>query len=307
MILIAYYDASSHEGDESEPLVVAGLLATQESWVEFDRAWSQVLGAFGASHLHMKDCAQWKGDFAAWDREESKRALFLGSLIDVMKRAVSRAFVFRLIPADYNAVSAEYAMENDFWSGAYSLAAMMCTHQAERWRDKHHPHARLAHVLEHGDAGQGVVADFINKVTEFGEADLFPLSIRPKRDPKTGDWLRPFEACDLVAYEHRLAVGRKIKGKDPFGRKSFRAILGQIKCEAVFLDQPRLIRWCHAHPEAYPRRDGQPSPPLDVSPEVAATLNATKAKVARLKTEFETERAALRRMQREQKGEARDA
>lgn len=42
-----------------------------------------------------------EGEFAAWDRDESKRALFLGSLIDVMKRAVSRAFVFRLIPVDY--------------------------------------------------------------------------------------------------------------------------------------------------------------------------------------------------------------
>ena len=42
MILNAFYDAASKEEIADEPLVVAGLVSTEEQWVAFERAWNRM-------------------------------------------------------------------------------------------------------------------------------------------------------------------------------------------------------------------------------------------------------------------------
>ena len=43
MVFNLFYDASSQETVEPDPLVVAGIVSTQEGWYEFERGWNRVL------------------------------------------------------------------------------------------------------------------------------------------------------------------------------------------------------------------------------------------------------------------------
>jgi hypothetical protein len=42
-VFTAYYDAASKEEATDSPLVVAGFVATEAGWIEFERAWRTAL------------------------------------------------------------------------------------------------------------------------------------------------------------------------------------------------------------------------------------------------------------------------
>ena len=253
VILRAYYDASSQETVESKPLVMASLVSTQEGWCEFERGWNRVLDLFGVPYLHMKEYAHSTNVFSEWRGNDDKRAQFLSALIDVIDRAVIRAHIFTILPRDFNTVNRVYSLSNESWPSAYPLVFLMASHMAERWMMEYRPDARLGHFVEKGDAGQGALKQFVD------QADInSPVTIATKYNERTGDRVRPFEACDFVAYEFYLSKHRELTGNDPTGRRSLRNLAARLsdRIEAGTLTEQGLTKWCRAYPENYPRREG---------------------------------------------------
>lgn len=240
-----FYDASSQENVESEPLVAAGLVSSQEGWIEFERAWNRLLDIYGVSHLHMKQFAHSRGEFSEWKGNEEKRRQFLASLIDIMERAVMHGRAIRIIPRDYNAVNKDYHLHGPGFDGAYSLATMICTAGAEDWVWDRYPKAALGHIIEKGDAGQSPLKKLIHGM------ERSHITLVPKYNKATERWVRPFEACDFLAYECRLAAKR---GPSPRPRKSFLELLKELPIETYRFERDGLIKWCQARPEDYPRR-----------------------------------------------------
>ena len=72
--------------------VVAGFLATEEQWIEFDRNRNDCLRDFGVSGLHMKLFAHSRRDFVSWKGNEHKRRLFLVRLINIIATASARPY-----------------------------------------------------------------------------------------------------------------------------------------------------------------------------------------------------------------------
>lgn len=250
MTLIAFYDASSHEKAIDKPLVVAGIVAREEQWTEFNHAWNRTLDLFGVSHFHMSKLAHFRGEFKSWRKNEARRRFFLIDLIEILRRTVLFGQVVRIVPDDYIAVNKVYHLDQDHWNGTYSYTALLCTAAIEQWQRTLYPDTRIRHVLEHGDTGQGVIAKL---ATKMGESS--PLTIKAKRDNKTGTWCRPFEGCDFLAYESRLYVSDKIAGKRQRHRRSFGALIQSLPVEAGFLDKKGLTRMCETNPTTFPTRD----------------------------------------------------
>ena len=250
MVFNVFYDASSQETEESNPLVVAGLASTQEQWSEFERAWRSILHSYGVSHLHMRDYAHSRREFSEWKGNEQKRGMFLSSLIDVMKRTVMYCHVFHIVPEDYNAVNSVYHLHGNGWSGAYSLAALMCVLKSESWLWEKYDKSAIGHIIEKGDAGQHSINKLIDQMKNSH------VQIVPKYNKNTNSWVRQFEACDFLAYEWYLAIKRHHRGENPTARKSFRELMKRIPVKYDGFDKDGLTKWCLTYAEKYPRRDG---------------------------------------------------
>jgi hypothetical protein len=84
---MSFVDESGHAKDPNQRhLCLAGLLATEDAWKNFDVEWRMKCAAAALTKpFHMMDFAARKGDFAGWD-EERRREL-LGELISTIRCA----------------------------------------------------------------------------------------------------------------------------------------------------------------------------------------------------------------------------
>ncbi len=242
-----YYDASGTELDEGSPLVVAGVVGTVERWLEFERGWDAALRDFGVPYLHMKDFTQFRGPYESWHGEEQRRVEFLDRLLRVLKLAASKAFVLRVLPSDFAAVNQRYQLAASPWPTPYPFVALMCTAMTEHWMASKHPSDAYHHVIEHGDCGQEIMSLYDR--THVGD-----LTIKRKVDRLTGRWFAPFQAADLVAYENRLAIKRKLEGDHRPLRRSFQRLREMIPHQTAMYGRKELFAMCRDHPELYPQR-----------------------------------------------------
>jgi hypothetical protein len=249
MVYTAYYDASSKEEAVNTPLVVAGIAATEDKWIQFESDWKRVLDNYDVEFLDMAKCAQWQGHpYNTWNRSENLRRPFLCGLAEALAIAATHIVVVRILPADFTAVNARYHLGNEFWPSAYPMAVLKCMALMEQCLEGRVAADEIAHVIEQGDSGQGALVAL--------EAKGFPLSVWPKRDKRTGRWFHPFGACDMVAYEYRKAVEKKLAlGTHRFRFRGLLRALRKIPTKSVYIHEAGLIAGCEAAPDKYPRRD----------------------------------------------------
>ena len=213
----AYYDASGDDSDVEQPLVAVGVVSSVADWLEFEREWDTVLRRHGAPYLHMSDLAHWKKPYATWkEYGEAKRRPFLEDLIGVIERRVAKIFVDRIIPRHFKTVNDRFVFDAEYWQSPYGLIMLQCTSAIEVWVAREHPGSPLHHVVEKGDGGQNVINDI---ASDAGT----PLTVIPKKDP-SGNWFMPFQASDLVAYEHRKAIRERLEPTERGFRGAFREL-----------------------------------------------------------------------------------
>jgi hypothetical protein len=107
---------------------------------------------------------------------------------------------------------------------------------------------RIAHIVERRDTGQGALAALI-------DAQRLPISIVPKHDDRTCEWVHPFGGCDMVSYEYRKAIQKKLStGTHRFPFRGLLRALQGIPTRKVFMSQADLTAMCEADPAKYPKR-----------------------------------------------------
>src|SRR6266700_4075778 len=105
----AYFD-SSGSPDQDAAVVVAGFIAEDKQWVEFNRNWNDTLTLFGVSSLHMREFAHSIGEFTLWKRDNYKRKRFLESLISHIRLRARHSFASSVIMNDYRDVDSRYQL-----------------------------------------------------------------------------------------------------------------------------------------------------------------------------------------------------
>src|SRR5688572_23773967 len=147
--LNAYYDASGSEAVKGkESIVVAGLLATDHRWAQFEACWNFVLEQHQLPPMHATEFYVGKGPkktgaYAAWKRAkgttwEGARDQVLYQLTAVTTSKTMAGFLIgmrvddlRKAMTEYNIVDFLSAFHED--AGAFSFAAILCAHQVRSW------------------------------------------------------------------------------------------------------------------------------------------------------------------------------
>lgn len=253
-----YYDASGSETQPHKPLVVVGLLSTEEKWLKCEQEWNVVLEEFGAPYLHMKEFAPGVGPFESWKDDKPRRAEFLNRLIKVLKQRVDKIFQYRLVPEVFWKLNREYMLVEE-WGGPYAVLAAITILQADGWWEIRYGMRghQILHVVEQGDAGQGALFKYAS------QWERPPTAMR-KIDPHTKRHFVPFQATDFLAYESRRNIELGLAGKDQTIRASLVELLKQLPYERAYIDEEVLRRAFDGLLPGMPKR--QPSASASVSP-----------------------------------------
>jgi hypothetical protein len=192
----AYNDESGHP--EQSAVVVAGLLASDNQWKQFERNWRDTLQEFGITRFHANEFFHSVGEFRTWaDHKKNPaaseaRQRFLRSLISHMKLRVQLSYSHTVRMADYRKVNEIYFLQA---IRPYELVGRTAVKTIAEWAGRNRiPENRIKHVFEDGPKHKGFLESRIKK--DKGFEPTF----------KRKEEAIPLQAADLLAYETRLAI-----------------------------------------------------------------------------------------------------
>jgi hypothetical protein len=236
-----YYDTGGTQSAiDGTVLVTVGVVATSEKWARFDRRWLAALRDEGVRDCHMKEFAQSKGQYVNWAGDEARRAAFLRRLTHEAKRGINKAFVVILELAAYREADKRYRLSETV-GGAYALTQAGCIGRTFEWlQERSRPSDRAGFLVEKGDAGQGAFMAFMKR-----DRHIQP-DIVARFDDK-GEPITPFQVADLIAYEFRRAIERRLAGgKTSPLRSSFTGILRMLPLDHAVMGQEMIEAFCAA-------------------------------------------------------------
>lgn len=239
-LLNSWYDTAGAETDKKrDMLVTAGIIATSEKWAKFDHAWMAAMAEFGVTELHMKEFAHSTGQYQHFKGNKPLRDEFLARLLAIAKRGMNKGFVVALCLADYDEVNAEYEV-GEYIGSPYAVTQALCIGECIQWmHDKGLLHHFVQFFVAEGDNGQPALMRNAEKFIGWK-----PITL-PRNEPNTGEPFTPFQLCDFVAYEHRLAYSRLNAGdRSRAMRASFRAMRRLLPIPARRMSATGLRDWC---------------------------------------------------------------
>jgi hypothetical protein len=208
-VCFAYFDVSGHPDEHAHrEYTVGGLVAREGKWRWFDAKWKAVLDRYGVECFEASKMAHWSKPYSAWaladgSRDEPKRIRYIRDLTRAIKTTVYKAFSHSVSLDDYDAVNAEYRL--DELCKPFGLCAAQIMRNVAIWMANAHPKDDVLFIFEDGDADRG---DLERVLARRNLKAPYPPQFMPKRWKNaagTQCYLRPFEACDFWAYEEGLA------------------------------------------------------------------------------------------------------
>jgi hypothetical protein len=226
-----YFDAAGETSKRKEKLLtVAGAVAPVGAWIKFERDWKRILEREGVSGFHATDFAASGGEFTGWKGDKPRRANFLHDLGIAFRNAASRLFPISVEVDAWNAVNAEYLLEETFHS-PYALAGFTIILAVKKWRSDIAATQPIEFFFEDGDDGW----DGLVKLCA-------PEDVVPIRLPKAK--AIQFEAADLLAWKNRIACLNALKHQPVAGQSlketasGLNRVLGELKSLAKVLVCP---------------------------------------------------------------------
>ncbi len=200
MAMFTIYFDESGSPDDTKAVVVAGLLADAQQWIDFEKNWHDALQSFGVSALHMRHFAHSVGEFNNWKCNEAKRRSFLARLINIVTTRVRHTFADVVLMDDYHKVDETYHLSAIF--KPYTIAARTCVTKVRKWAKRFNvDEGAIAYLFEDGATDK---TDLIQRLTHDGVSNF---SFIPKERSMA------LQAADLLAYEHLLVHTRLCTGK----------------------------------------------------------------------------------------------
>ncbi len=243
-----YFDASGHS-DSTSVLYVSGFVSTVEKWNKFDDCWSELLARHGIKgFFHMKDFTSGVGQYSSWKDDKLKRKQFLAEAIKIIKVYTHKSFSAGVIVEDLKTVSRLYKIPK-YASLPYPLCASYAIGNVVQWmhkslrKRKASGNDTIQYFFEDGDKHKGELI----KAFEIRGHRPFPVFLS-KED------CSPFQAADLLAWEHRRRISRGIEDDVWKERESLVAITRQLPGgdDWTIADEKAMVTGCNKL--GFPRR-----------------------------------------------------
>jgi hypothetical protein len=200
-MLTCYFDDAG--GKDHGFTLCAGWVSTIERWREFEWMWNDLLRVYKIPYFTMKECAQWKGHFAAWKSTPEVRDKFIRTAAMIIKQTAMRGFSTIVPHEPYRKVNLEYTLK-EFSRSEYAFAGFDCVRQALKWRDFYHPKEPIEFVFHAGTKGRGGLSSLVEE--ELRYIPIFRASCEKEGENPTIQ----LQVADFLAYEVR-----KIRVDDP--------------------------------------------------------------------------------------------
>jgi len=195
-IFTAYNDESGHPNQEA--VVVAGFVASDAQWVEFERNWRDTLYLFGVNRFHAKEYFHSVGEFAKWANHRSNpetaetRQRFLRQLIAHIKLRCRLCYSHAVRMDSYRKVDRVYFLRA---MRPYELCGRTAVKSVDAWADRNLiPKNQVTYVFEDGAKHKGFLE---KRILRDKKLELIF---------KTAEEAVPLQAADLLAYETLLGL-----------------------------------------------------------------------------------------------------
>ena len=240
-MLTFYIDDSEHQGQLG---IMAGYIAHDGMWDEFNREWQATLNAAHVPEFHATDFYSGQGHFKGWKVNSGKHKKFRRRFTAIAEGLVSLGVAQGVeLEAFSKLVASSQIILRGTPHGKLTYR-MWCARECLKWVSKH-PHGRpldepIAVILESGK-GMGEAAEYLNwlKRQRVPWMDCF-VSFTT-----AGKSLLPLQAADLIANETKreLVEFQKLGARKPI-RTSMKRLLkgGLIKMMiATELNMQRFV------------------------------------------------------------------
>lgn len=225
LMLTGYFDETGNPRDEEQKFNgMAGLIAPEVNWLNFEIAWRRVLRGFQIPYFHMREFAHSIENFKSFKGDEPKRQSLFRQLLDIIDLANPLPMGW-IVPLEiYRSLSAR---DRDTFGEPYYRGFVHCTLLSAPL------HASNQSPEEIANERIGLVfsdqVEFKYKALRYYDTakQMFPLLQRVK--PPSFDDMRqlvPLQAADIVAFEMKKEYERRLyyPKKDP--RYGYQRLVG---------------------------------------------------------------------------------
>src|ERR1700723_237460 len=158
----AYFDDSGSP-DDTLAVVVAGFVASDGQWTEFERNWNDTLKQFGIPLFHMKEFAHSTGKFSKFKHDKKNREWFLRQLLSHINLRVRHSCGHAVLMDDFRKVNEVYAFEAINIT-PYSLCGRTCLASVGNWAKRSGvADDQIRYVFEDGSKGKGTLEHRIQR------------------------------------------------------------------------------------------------------------------------------------------------
>ncbi len=242
-----FVDESGIHGD-SKIFVLAGFFAPEEVWLDFTKAWQEVLDANGFKVFHATDCNACEGEFKKFKQRREERDAFVSTLLKVISdRPRIEPFYAGVVLDDYEAVMRQYP--------GYEHPYYACI----KW-----VFAEIGLLMEMAEVPTTeLVASVFDRQKKFSEEalTLFDDMVEDK------SWsygerfdsiafaskrrFKPLQAADALAYDAYREFNRRCYAPNEPQRKSFAVLTAnrstEIQYSGVLWDR-KFLEWLASRP-----------------------------------------------------------
>lgn len=202
MIFTAYFDESGKWTDPKvQDMVLAGYIATNNQWAQFEHEWKQAISEFGLPYFHMSEYAAKRPPYDTWTNQQreirfarlveiinANTTCSIGVTLPRLEYAVAMGEISKVVPAK------EYGFSFNFIILMARFALAM----------KGHIKPQIAYVLDRGMQHSGEIISIMDKlgyvmdrVSPNHENVLGYLSARTENKER----FVPLQAADILAYQ----------------------------------------------------------------------------------------------------------
>jgi hypothetical protein len=213
-----YLDDSGHPKDK--PFVaVAGFIASESQWLEFDPKWKAALKKYGLGDaFHMTDFSAKGGKLSALKKEQ-----ILAALRKIIRDHTITAFASGVDIEAYRRVNADYTLE-ECLGAPYALVVREITRQLHAWQKIHcQPDDQFLIFVEEGTLHFG-------DLEQIAKRDKLP---NPIKVPKKNSAVQPAE---ILGWEYFNYLRTKKISKNLWGLLRSRVATGTVFWESDLVE-----------------------------------------------------------------------
>lgn len=223
MALTAYFDESFNDPPNAI-MTVGGFIASERSWLRFERRWKKLLIDFKVGYFRMEEFAHFHGQFAGWKERENDRRAFLRRAIDLIADTALQSFSTTVLIADWEFCNQGFMLDDKHFN-PYALCGFNNIDHVFWWCENNStPKDQVMFIFEKGNPSDNndlrVVAD-----RQLGVEVHFEKKI-PENLFKQP--LGALQAADFVSW-HSHNVGRRFEeGRLDGFRYDFERLFAQV-------------------------------------------------------------------------------